>query len=264
MNEHRSAMRLLPAAGAAALLAAVLLVVALLAAACAPAQSPTRSPASPVESPSPGKQKALLVLPSASTPVAQWMEAHGWERQRGRPRLFRVDRHCLLMVSRDDSVAIGLKRGFPLQPKTWPRVRFKIRVDTLPKGTDLARKGGDDAAFRLYVAFDRGGGWFSPPHTVAYTWTERTPVGRVIQSAHFDNLRYLSVGRGLPPKDKDGAAKWIVIERDLAADYRLAFPEAAAPVPAISGILLKCDSNNTGTSARAAVAEVVLLGPQPG
>jgi len=188
------------------------------------------------------------------------METHGWERQRGRPHRFRVDQHRLLMVSQDDSVAIGLTRGFPIEPKTWPRVRFKIRIEVLPQGIDLTRKGGDDAAFRLFVAFDRSGGWFSPPHTLAYAWTERTPAGRVIQSAHFDNVRYLSVGCGSPPREEDGVAGWVVIERDLAADYRKAFPEAPAPVPPISGILLKCDSNNTGTTARAAVAEVVLLG----
>ena len=86
--------------------------------------------------------------------------------------------------------------------------------------------------------------------------------GRVIQSAHFDNLRYLSIGQGAPKQEKDGRPKWITIERDLAADYRKVFPAAKKPVPAITGILLKCDSNNTGTAAAAEVARVELLAPR--
>jgi hypothetical protein len=191
------------------------------------------------------------------------MKANGWETQRGNPRRFQVDAKRLSMVSRDDSVAIGLRRGFPFVVRKWPRIRFTFRVRRQPAGTDLTKKSGDDAAFRLYVAFDRDKGWFRPPHTIAYAWTGNVNPGRVIQSAHFDNLRYLSIGEGAPTKDETGQPKWITIERDLAADYKKVFPEVRRPVPAITGILLKCDSNNTGTSAAAEVAKVELLPPPP-
>jgi len=212
-----------------------------------------------------GKQTArvrrLLVLPPKPANIRDWMKAHGWETQRGNPDHFRVDAKRLYMVSRDDSVAIGLRRGFPFDPVRWPRIRVTFRVLRLPARTDLTRKSGDDAAFRLFVAFDRDKGWFHPPHTIAYAWTGDVEPGRVIQSAHFDNVRYLSIGRGAPKPEKDGQPKWITIERDLAADYRKVFPAAKKPVPAITGILLKCDSNNTGTAAAAEVAGVELAAP---
>ena len=52
------------------------------------------------------------------------------------------------------------------------------------------------------------------------------------------------------------------VERDLAADYRKAFPEVKQPVPPLTGILLKCDSNNTGTAGRSVVACVELVRPR--
>lgn len=210
--------------------------------------------------PSP-KTRSLLVLPGKPMSIHDWMRVHGWESQRGNPRRFRVDAKRLFMVSREDSVAIGLRRGFPVDPKKWPRIRVTFRVLRLPTRTDLTRKSGDDAAFRLFVAFDRDKGWFHPPHTIAYAWTENVDPGRVIQSAHFDNVRYVSIGRGAPEKDENGEARWITIERDLAADYRKVFPAVKKPVPAITAILLKCDSNNTSTSAAAEVSRVELLAP---
>jgi hypothetical protein len=205
--------------------------------------------------------RRLLVLPRKPTNIRDWMKAHGWETQRGDPEHFRVDAKRLFMVSRKDSVAIGLRRGFPFDPAKWPRIRVTFRVLRLPERTDLTRKSGDDAAFRLFVAFDRDKGWFHPPHTIAYAWTGNVVPGRVIQSAHFDNVRYLSIGRGAPEREEDGQPKWITIERDLAADYRKVFATAKEPVPAIKGILLKCDSNNTATAAAAEVARVELMAP---
>jgi len=167
------------------------------------------------------------------------------------------------MVSRKNSVAIGLERGFPVHTGKWPRIRFKIRVLSIPSGSDLKKKSGDDAAFRLYVGFDRNEGWFHPPHTIAYAWTENTDRDRIIQSPHFKELRYLSIGKGLPPKEADGKEGWITIERDLRKDYRRAFPEDRKDVPALKAILLKCDSNNTGSSAKAEVKSIELVGPVP-
>ena len=205
--------------------------------------------------------RSLVVFPEKETGIRVWMKLHGWETQRGNPRYFRVGNGQLHMVSRKDSVAIGLERGFPVLTSKWPRIRFKIRVLSIPSGSDLKKKSGDDAAFRLYVGFDRNKGWFHPPHTIAYTWTENVDRDRIIQSPHFKEVRYLSIGIGLPPRGADSKEAWITIERDLRKDYRRAFPEDRKGVPALKGILLKCDSNNTGTSAKALVRSIELAGP---
>jgi len=205
------------------------------------------------------KVRPLLVLPKEAVNIKNWMKVHGWKTQRGNPRHFRVESNRLCMMSSGDSVAIGLDRGFPLQPGKWPRIRFRILIESIPTGTDFSRTSGDDAAFRLFVAFDRNGGWFHPPNTIAYTWTETAKAGRVFQSPHFKQLHYLSIGKGVPGKMPDGKGKWITIERDLRKDYHLVFPGDKKGVPALKGILLKCDSNNTGTSAKVWVNLVELV-----
>ncbi|MEE9383733.1 MAG: DUF3047 domain-containing protein [Nannocystaceae bacterium] len=196
-------------------------------------------------------------FPVAAMPIDAWMKRNGWESFRGNPRRFRVEDGHLRMVSRDDSVSIQTERGFPVDPHRYAHVTMKFQVKTLPRGTQLAKKRGDDAALRLYVAFDRGGfAGLMPPNTIAYTWTESLPVGSIVQSEHFDRLRYVSVGRGGPVGGGDAAGMWMTVKRNLLADYRRVFPEDAGRVPDVLGMVLKCDSNNTHTTAEAWVAAI--------
>ncbi len=202
--------------------------------------------------------KTLVEFPQERVDIFRWIKANGWKKQRGNPRRFELGEGRLLMVSEADSVSIGTKRGFPIDPRQWPLLRFRVRITAIPTGTDLSRKRRDDSAFRLFIAFDRGKGLLSPPHTIAYSWTENVEPETVIQSAFFRKIRYISIGRGLPAAHKSGEA-WITIERDLLQDYRRAFPDDKKPVPNLRAILLKCDSNHTKTSACVEVSKIELL-----
>lgn len=203
----------------------------------------------------------LARFPDAEQDIVAWLEQSGFESQRQSPKRCEVGHGMLRLRSAGDSVALGKEFEPKLSPEQWPRLRFRFRVEQIPTGTDLRRKAGDDAAFRLFVAFDRGAGLLHPPHTLAYTWTEDVLEGTLVQSPHFDQVRYLSIGRGLPPTvDGDPRAGWVTIDRDLQEDYRLAFPEAPREVPLVRGILLKCDSNDTRTEAAVSI-ECVELHP---
>ena len=195
------------------------------------------------------RTRPLAEFPRERTEIRAWMEQHGWKSRRGSPHRFHLEGGRLRLVSRDDSVLIGTEEGMPLDPEEWPRLRFRLRVDRVPTETNLAEKSGDDAAFRLYVAFDEGGGLFSPPNTIAYTWTEDLEPETLVHSAHFRRLRYLSVGRGVTTGDPETDG-WITVERDLSADYRRVFGQQGE-VPDLVGIMLKCDSNDTQTSGSA-------------
>ncbi len=196
----------------------------------------------------------LAAFPQVHTRLADWMSAEGWQSKREDPGHWEVGDGALHMVSNGDSVLIGTEKGFPRDVRATPRLRMTFRVKTVPRGTDLSRNSGDDAAFRVYVAFDKGGGIFSPPNSIAYTWTESQDAGTVIKSGHFSNLYYVSLGKG-PTSGTD----WVVAERDLAADYRRAFPKDPA-LPALKGLLIKCDSNDTKTSGEAWLKAVELVG----
>jgi hypothetical protein len=222
----------------------------------------------------PPEVKPLIRIPKEKTSIEKWMKDSDWSSLRDDPKKFEVAGGRLHLVSERDSVMIGTKSGFPIEVKEWPRLRMKLRVDKNPKGMDLSKKSGDDAGFRLYVAFDRGGGLLSPSNTIAYTWTENMAAETCLESPHFKQLRYVSIGAGLTAERKDGKAQakeaaektkqgeepgWIIVERNLVEDYRRAFPADKKGVPPLTGIVLKCDSNNTETSAEAWVSVLELL-----
>jgi len=208
------------------------------------------------------KVRRLADFPEERTEIGPWMKRHEWTSKRNSPRKFVLEKGRLHLVSDDDSVLIGTEEGLPLDPAAWPRLRFRLRVDEVPTGTDLTKKSGDDAAFRIYVAFDEGGGWLSPPDTIAYTWTEDVAPETLIQSAHYGRVRYLSLGRGITTGVDARDDGWITIERDLAADYRRAF-DAEGKVPDLVGFMLKCDTNDTGSSASAWLMDLELVAPAP-
>lgn len=253
------------------------LLLALLAVVCTPhprlAEAQTSLPsttAMPV--------KPLVAFPVEPIGIKAWMAQHQWKSKRHNPHRFEVGNRRLRLVSQNDSVMIGTTHGLPADPHVWPRLRIRLRVTRTPTGTDNTKKSGDDAAFRVYVAFDRGKGVFGPPYTLVYVWTENVETETLMRSPYFrKKLRYLSIGKGvtLPPGHDAQRAKaqgrpghgrqddsgWVTIERDLLQDYRSAFPTDRKQVPMVKGIMLKCDSNNTGTSAEAWLATLELLAP---
>lgn len=195
----------------------------------------------------------LLSFPAGKTDFATWMSAGGWQSKRDRPDGWEIVDGTLRLVSAGNSALIGTEAVFPSDVASSSRLRVTLKVKTVPRGTDLSRKAGDDAAFRLYLAFDRGAGLIRPPNTLAYAWTEKDDAGEIIPSAHFANLFYISLGKG-PTSQGD----WSVIERDLAADYRRVFPKETS-FPRLKGLLLKCDSNDTNTSAESTLASIELV-----
>jgi len=50
--------------------------------------------------------------------------------------------------------------------------------------------------------------------------------------------------------------KWVTVRRDVAADFRAAFGEEP---PAVSGVVLATDTDNTGESATAYYGDVRFL-----
>ena len=194
----------------------------------------------------------LLSFPSGKPGFSSWMKAGGWQSKRDQPRGWEIADGALHLVSSGNSVLIGTTRGFPLESGPAPKLRVTLKVKSVPRGTDLSRKSGDDAAFRVYLAFDRGAGLLKPSNTLAYAWTEKDEAGTLIRSAYFPNLYYISLGKGPTRQDQ-----WTVVERDLAADYGRAFPKETT-VPRLKALLLKCDSNDTKTSAEATLSAIEL------
>ena len=109
-------------------------------------------------------------------------------------------------------------------------------------GFDLSKKGADDAVARLVLSFsgDRfNGKWAARDHIVSelssliagkplpyasimYVWDSRYPAGSVISNPYTDRIRQIVVESG--PQRLN---QWVDFERDVEADFRMAFGEDA-------------------------------------
>ena len=143
------------------------------------------------------------------------------------------------------------------------RFRFSWFVPALNTRFDLSKKGEDDAVARLVLSFsgDRfNGQWVARDHIVSelssliagkplpyasimYVWDSRYPVGSVIPNPYTNRIRQIVVESG--PQRLN---QWVDFERNVEADFRMAFGEAPG---AMVGLSLMTDSNNSGASVEA-------------
>ena len=81
-----------------------------------------------------------------------------------------------------------------------------------------------------------------PPHSgLNYIWENKAPVGTIVSNPFIARVKMIVV--------ESGAARlnqWLRYERNIVDDYRKAFGEDP---PAISGIAIMTDTDNTGESA---------------
>ena len=76
-----------------------------------------------------------------------------------------------------------------------------------------------------------------PYASLMYVWDSRYPVGSVLSNPYTDRIRQIVVESG--PQRLN---QWVDFERDVAADFRMAFGETPGPMV---GLSLMTDSNNS-------------------
>ena len=189
---------------------------------------------------------SVFSLPTEDASVEQWLKENGWKVQRGNIELYRIENGALLMKNIDATTVIGKEFNRTIDPNGLPLIEFKVRIDEIPIGTDVTTRNMDDAAFRLFILFDRGGGLLSPPETIGYVWDSTMESGDKGRSGKFDQIRYIAIGSGT-----QGLGEWNCYERNIMDDYQMLF--GSNEIPHITAIALKCDSNHSGTVAASAI-----------
>lgn len=157
------------------------------------------------------------------------------------------------------AAASGLSRPLRVNPAEFPWLRWRWKIDHLIANADLRTKAGDDFPARLYVMFDYPLEKLSffernalrlaralfdpelPAATLCYVWDNRSTPETIVPSAYSDRVRLIVVASGA-----SRVGQWTTVERDIAADFRAAFGEAAPPVKAIA---IATDTDNTGAFA---------------
>lgn len=151
------------------------------------------------------------------------------------------------------------------------RLSWQWRVDDLNEAADLRSKPGDDTALKVCVFFDlpieqvpfverqllRLARTQSeeplPAATVCYVWDVRLPPGTELDNAYSRRVRFIVLRSG-----PAAAHEWQQERRDVASDFRRLFGDESAEVPAIVGVGIGADADNTRGRSLGHVAGLVL------
>ncbi|ULA63673.1 MAG: hypothetical protein LZF86_110372 [Nitrospira sp.] len=164
-----------------------------------------------------------------------------------------------------EASASGLTKEVTIDPKDYPIVRWRWKVENLLQHSDVSRKDGDDYPARLYITFaydpDRvsfgrklkynaGRVLFGdiPIGALNYIWETKTPVGTIIENAYTDFAQMIVVESGA-----SRVGMWVEEERNIYEDYKKAFGEEP---PLINGVAIMSDTDNTKERAVAFYGDI--------
>jgi hypothetical protein len=219
---------------------------------------------------------ALALCAMAAVPLATFSSAApgpslppGWRAVTlpriapARIELASEDGATVLRVESRDGGGIAA-HALELDPVSHPRLTWRWKVDRVVAKANLARRDGDDFAARVYVFFDVPDAelpWVErvklrlarlvhgsdvPSAGLCYVWDNTHAPGTIVPNPYASHIRTFVLETGATH-----AGRWIDERRDLAADFRAAFPGRAAPVPRITGIAAGNDTDQTRETATA-------------
>ena len=176
-----------------------------------------------------------------------------------------------VLVVRAESNASASAMVYPIKidlEKT-PIIQWRWKINHIIEKGDATRKDGDDYPARLYILFEYDVSrlsWFEkiayegyhllygvypPLAALNYLWANKLPVGSVVPNIYSKRVQMFAVRSG-----NMEAGKWVTQERNIYDDYLRAFGEAP---PAVAGIAIMTDTDNTGESVTAYYGDIHLL-----
>jgi hypothetical protein len=175
------------------------------------------------------------------------------------------DGDVVVVKAVSDASASGLIKAINIDPKEYPIIRWRWRVENILKHNDVTRKDGDDFPARLYITFaydpdkvsfakklkfKAGQAIFGdiPIGALNYIWDTHAPVGAIVENAYTDFAQMVVVESGT---QKVGL--WVSEERNIYEDYKKAFDEEP---PLINGIAIMTDTDNTKERATAYYGDI--------
>ncbi len=183
-------------------------------------------------------------------------DLNGWEEKvfKGKTVYTLVpDNGKTVLQAHSKKAASGLVRKMTVDLKKNPLISWSWKVSAPLKGEDVTAKKGDDFVARVYVVFPRS---FWRTRAINYVWSARMPKGSSAPSPYTGNVMILAVESG-----GEKAGTWVSEERDVFEDYRQLFGEDP---PAVGGVAVMTDTDNTGEETTAWYGDIVMRGKQNG
>ena len=177
-----------------------------------------------------------------------------------------IDDDVTVVKASSQASASGLTKEVRIDPREYPIVRWRWKVENLLKNSDVSRKDGDDYPARLYITFEYDSEKLSlskklkykagraifgdiPIAALNYIWETKTPVGTIVENAFTDFAQMIVVESG-PQK----VGIWVHEERNIYEDYKKAFGEEP---PMINGVAIMSDTDNTKEHATAYYGDIM-------
>lgn len=178
------------------------------------------------------------------------------------------DQNIKVVKAKSNESASGLTKKIRFNPKEYPYLSWRWKVNKAIAETDVTSKSGDDYAARVYIIFkynvedlsedeQSNVGWYKffngelpPLATINYIWGNKMAVGRIVSSPYTDLVKMVIL------KNKDSALKeWHLEERNIYEDYKKAFGEAPKDVISIA---IMTDTDNTEAAAESYFGDIVV------
>jgi len=136
----------------------------------------------------------------------------------------------------------------------YPVLSWRWRIAEVPAGSDERVAETNDSAAGVYVVFKGSFGGLVP-RALKYVWSAREPRGAAFPSPGYSTAQIVVLESGT-----EAAGQWRTETVNIAADYRRLFK---AEPPAVQGIAVLTDADNTGTRAAADYDDFRLLPAPP-
>ena len=175
------------------------------------------------------------------------------------------DGDAVVVKAVSEASASGLTKAVTIDPKEYPIVRWRWKVENVLKHSDVSRKDGDDYPARLYITFaydpdkvslgkklkfKTGQALFGdiPIGALNYIWDTNTPIGTIVENAYTDFAQMVVVESGMQK-----VGRWVSEQRNIYEDYKQAFGEEP---PLMNGVAIMTDTDNTKEQATAYYGDI--------
>jgi hypothetical protein len=218
------------------------------------------------QSPPATKEAAPLVTPfSLARPGAAYPP--GWApvkiNDQKKPTVYRMvdDDGVVVLHAQADGAAslLGYRTSFDL--KAAPVIEWRWRIRELIAGADNAVAAKEDAPVRIVLEFDGDKSKLSftdrstiaagkllsgrelPYATLMYIWSNKEPVGKVVQNPRTPRVQMVVASTGA-----GGLGTWQALSRNALDDFRRAFREDPGT---LTGVAVLTDTDNTDEKVEA-------------
>ena len=168
-----------------------------------------------------------------------------------------------------DASASAIVHNTRFSVKSFPKIRWRWKIEKVLEKGDAKTKAGDDYPIRVYVIFQYDPekaslgerlkygaakalyGEYPPHSSLSYIWANRPYPEFVLTNTYTDRARMLLLESG-----SARAGIWVSEARNILEDYRLAF---GTEPPEKATVAIMADTDNTGERVTARVDDLAVF-----